>query len=79
MDGMEKAAPTSTGVDSQGKVAMVEQAGDEDPRRPLAAKATRKTLLRKIARRRFIFRHNPRRRYRPESKFIFIARIMLQF
>ncbi|KAL6694465.1 histone-fold-containing protein [Trichoderma pleuroticola] len=47
MGRMEKAARTSLSDDSQGKVAMVKQEGDEDPCEPLTAKATRKTIPRK--------------------------------
>ncbi|KAK4073102.1 uncharacterized protein Triagg1_5382 [Trichoderma aggressivum f. europaeum] len=65
MDRIKKAAPASTSVNSQGKVAMVEQEGDEDFRKRLAAKATRKTILRKIARRRSTFRRSPKRRWEP--------------
>ncbi|PNP47016.1 hypothetical protein THARTR1_10521 [Trichoderma harzianum] len=64
MGRMEKAARTSPSDDSRGKVAMVKQEGDEDPCKPLTAKATRKTIPRKGAARGSVIRRNPRRRYR---------------
>ncbi|PKK55031.1 hypothetical protein CI102_331 [Trichoderma harzianum] len=64
MDRMEETARASPGNDSQGKVAMVKQEGDEDPCKPLAATATRKVILQKVARRRFTIRQNSVRRFR---------------
>ncbi|KAL6825186.1 hypothetical protein V8C40DRAFT_287656 [Trichoderma camerunense] len=63
MDRMEETARVSPGNDSQGKVATVKQEGDEDPCKPLAAKATPKMIPQKVARRRFIIRQNSVRRF----------------
>ncbi|KAM6484676.1 hypothetical protein HDV62DRAFT_404463 [Trichoderma sp. SZMC 28011] len=64
MDRMEETARVSPGNDSQGKVAMVKQEGDEGLCKPLATKATRKMILQKVARRRFTIRQNSVRRFR---------------
>ncbi|KAJ4858217.1 core histone h2A/H2B/H3/H4 domain-containing protein [Trichoderma breve] len=68
MDRTEETARVSPDNDSQGKVAMVKQEGDEDLCKPLAAKATPKMIPQKAARRRFIIRQNSVRRFGPGTK-----------
>ncbi|KAL7798802.1 hypothetical protein V8C43DRAFT_303284 [Trichoderma afarasin] len=68
MDRTEETARVSPGNDSQGKVVMVKQEGDEDLCKPLATKVTPKVIPQKVTRRRFIIRQNSVRRFGPGTK-----------